>query len=212
MKKFDMTHRLTPGMLIRAYKQGHGYARLVVFLVEKNFFIATADPVFMEKVPDGDMLPAYLWIENSRSYEFSLSVIGRITRGEPALIFSHTEEVVTGKERKCINALVSLPVRFFILDKGNAEKGLSTEKVVHHGGIITRLSDREATITSMDEITSGALVKLHAVIGDHPMELIAKIDSAQATNNQWTCSLSFSSMSPRDRNRILDYVYAEYRE
>ncbi|HPI90457.1 MAG TPA: hypothetical protein PK859_14220 [Spirochaetota bacterium] len=212
MKKLESTRKIAPGSVLRVYKKGFGYARLVVRDFEGSFFTAESDPVFIEHINDGDEVEAYLWLENDTSYDFILTVIGRITIGNTVLIFNHTEDILHNNENECLTARVSIPVRFFILDTGNENKGISTEKIVHHAGIITALSDREADISSMDDIHSGTLIKLHAFIGTQDLELIAKIDKASVINSQWNYHVIFTNLHAHERNQILDQVFTMYRE
>ena len=212
MKKLESTRKIMPGSVLRVYKKGFGYARLVLRDSDDHFFSAESDPVFIEHINDGDEVEAYLWIENDTSYDFILTVIGRITIGHPVLIFNHTGDIIHNTGNKCLTARVSIPVRFFILDIGNENKGISTEKIVHHTGIITALSDREADISSMDDIHTETLIKLHAFIGTQDLEIIAKIDKASVINSQWNYHVLFTNLHAHERNEILDHVFTMYRE
>ena len=70
--------------MLRLYKKGFGYAQATVIDLSGAYFAAAADRVFIDRVSDGERLAAYLWVENVASYEFSLTIAGRITAGEPA--------------------------------------------------------------------------------------------------------------------------------
>jgi hypothetical protein len=212
MKKIESTRQIAPGSVLRLYKNGYGYAQASVIDFSGEYFAAETDRVFMHHVIDGDPVDAYLWIEDNASYDFTLTVVGRITVGEPVLIFNHTEILTRNDKRRCLIANVSIPARFFILDTGNEGKGVSTEQIIHHGGVITELSDREAVIETMDILPVKTLIKLHAFIGSRDLEIIARIDDSRTENNQQFYTARFMGLHAHDRKDLLDFVMNKHRE
>ena len=212
MKKIDSTRKIAPGSVLRLYKKGFGYAQATVIDLSGAYFAAAADRVFIDRVSDGERLAAYLWVENVASYEFSLTIAGRITVGEPAFIFNHTDAITRNRERRCLRVNVSMPVRFFVLDTGNEEKSVSTENIVHHAGVITELSDREAIVSSNDVMPLGTLVKLHIFIGARDLEIIARIEDVRSGNQLHHYFFSFMGLHVHDRKDLLDFIFGVYHE
>jgi len=210
MKKLKSTKNIPLKSIIRLYKKGYGYAKLSV-IENNNYFIAAfTDPEFFPSVNDEDILEAYFWVENVASYEFFLKVIGRINVGPEILFFRHTDEIKRYEERKCLGVEINTPMKFFIFNPADMDKGVSSEKVVFHKGKVIWLEDREAVLKSRVKLNDGDYIKGNLRILNDDFEIIGNvklIDSKKKIYN-----LIYKGMKEKERNRLLDYIFTLYRE
>jgi hypothetical protein len=211
MKKIESTRDLNPGALIRIYKKGFGYGRVVLNTNTPDYMAVLADKDVTDVMRDFDQLDAYLWVHNDSSYEFQTSVIGRIVK-EPLMLFlEHSDKISFSSERKCIKAAVNIPVKFFIFDPKSPKKSVTTEDIHYLNGTVTELSDREALILSNELLPDNVYIFGHIIINGAPIELIGRKQPA-VSGDAHLFSIEFKGVLEKERHRILDYVYTVYRE
>lgn len=209
MKKLESTHRLQADSTLRIYKKGFGYSKIDI-LENNDYYIAViAGDDLYRSIREGETVEAYLWVEDIASYEFKITVIGKIASGPPIIFFSHTENISRNNDRKCLTAQVEIPVKFFVFDTGD-DKIITTEEIVFHNGTIVLLTDREAAIKCQTGLSVGKFLKGHIEIGGIIIELMGKIDPINEQKNIY--NILFVGMHDRDRNRILEYIFNIYRE
>ena len=217
MKKITATKDIKLNAILRVYKKGYGYAKLVVIENNDYFLCALSDDEFISHVNNGDTIEAYLWVENIASYEFCLEITGKIgsstnTLNDPKLIFfRHTEEIKRNEERKCLKAEVEISIKFFVFDTGKNDRSFSSEKVVLHDGKIIELGDREALVICNEDLGGVPFFRGHIVLNGEDFEIVGKVESV-STVNEKLYQVFFTGMSDKDRNRLLDYVFSVYRE
>ena len=212
MKKLNTTQQIPIDSLLRIYKKGYGYAILTVIDVHQRYIAGECSPDIMPFFSHGDQVDVYLWVEKQASFDFTVQVTGSITIGEPVLFISHTDAVKQNSERRCLKANVHLPVRFFTLDTGDLDRGMSTEKIVHHSGTIVELSDREAVIECEESIAEEPLIKIHLSFNNRDHEIIGHIDKRIQGEHTKKYEVTFTGTPSSLRNELLDYVISIYRE
>jgi hypothetical protein len=210
MKKLGTTKKITHGSMLRMYLKGFGYATLTVIGKSEYYLAGLTGDEFFNSAHEGDQVEGYLWVEVVASYEFSLTIIGKISMGPRILFFSHTDRILRSAERKCLTAQVDIPLEFFPFDPGDPHKGISTEKIVYHTGRVILLTDREATIRSDDDIIGARFLKGNIRLEGDFIELVGMVDTVNESKKIY--NLIFSGMHDKERNRILDYVFSHYRE
>ncbi|HOT46755.1 MAG TPA: hypothetical protein PLM53_00045 [Spirochaetota bacterium] len=210
MKKLESTRKIISGSVIRIYKKGFGYSKITVIDNTDYYLAAMADDDLFNAFHEGDLAEAYIWVEDVASYEFRLQLIGRIVSGPRVLFFSHTDEIARSTERKCLTATVRMPIKFFMFDPGDTEKGITSEEIVYHEGAVILLSDREATIQTKDDIRKARFLKGHIVINGQIIELVGMVDSLNEPKGIY--NVLFASMHEKDRKLLLDFIFSTYRE
>jgi hypothetical protein len=209
MKRLESTRKIDENAVLRVYKKGFGYSRLNVIEVNEYYIAALAQTEFTENIKPGDDIDVYLWVENVASYDFCLKVLGKIEIENKIVFLNHTEKIEWNQERRCLAAKVDIPVRFFLFDTGDRGKTFSTEKVKFHQGKIIELGDRSARIKCSESLWDGAFYKGHIEINGSDLELVGKCSLTDAGD---IYQVTFTGMHDRERNRLLDYVFSEYRE
>ena len=210
MKKLETTRKILTGSTIRVYRKGFGYSKFEVLENNDYYMAAMARDDFFAAAGAGDILEAYLWVEDVASYEFKLEVIGKIISGPPILFVSHTSAITRSEQRKCLTAQVGIPIKFFTFDPGDSSKGVTTEQIVFHTGTIILLADREATIRSDVDIKGSKFLKGTITLNGDTIELVGMIDCINDTKNMY--NIIFTGMHEKVRNRILDHIFTIYRE
>jgi len=208
MKRISSTLNIPPGSVLRIYKKGFGYARVEINESNDRWFGVSAKDDFFSLVKDGDLVDAYYWLEDVASYEFSLTVIGRITVGEKILFFGHTDKISASRERKCLSTGVEIPIRFFIFDPKRLEKRFTSEKVYYHNGTVIELSDRDSVIRTPDPLPDNIFIYGHIVLDGRDIELIGKVEPVAERQYH----VAMTGITEKDRHKILEYVYRVYRE
>ena len=209
MKKLESTRKLAAESTLRLYKKGFGYTKVDMLENNDYYMAALASDDFFRSIHEGDVVEAYLWVEDIASYEFETTVIGKLVSGRAILFFSHTENIIRSNERKCLTVQVEIPLKFFIFDTGE-DKMLSTEEIVFVAGTVILLTDREAVIKSQSELPIGKFLKGHMKIGNDIVELMGTIDPINEGNKIY--NVLFTGMHDRDRNCLLEYIFNIYRE
>jgi hypothetical protein len=220
MKHLASTMDLREDLVLRAYLKGYGYARLVVVGITRHFYITDTPADFFRIVRADDILLGYLWTQNSISFEFEMKVAGKIT--VPAetssatgpghfIAFIHTADITSAAERKCLKADVSIPFRFFTIAAPRSDKSFYTEEILYLDGTITMLSDREAVLETEHDIPLTGLVRGHIRLDGEEIDVTARISSVESGTKNRYC-IEYTGMNDRERNRILEYVFAIYRE
>lgn len=210
MKNLISTKKIPINTILRVYKKGFGYARLEVIENNDRYFSVISQNELIENISDGDVLEAYFWIEEDASYDFNVILIGKITIGHKILFFNHTDDIRGTIGRKCIGLESDIILKFFVFNRGNERKAMSTEEVVFHNGKLVWLEDREAVIKSEDKIDENGFLKANIMLGKHEIEVIGSIDLLNPDKNIY--NITFTGMSDKDRNYILDYIFTFYRE
>ncbi len=210
MKKLETTRSIIPRSVIRLYRKGFGYARLTVLDNNEYYLSAISDEEFFDYCRENDTVEAYLWVEDVASYQFALTVTGKIAPGPRVLFFGHTDKITRSPVRKCITAAVTIPIQFFAFDPSDNGASISTEKIVCHSGSVVLLSDREAAIRSDADLRAARFIKGTIRIKDEDLELVGKIELINDEKKIYT--VLFTGMHDKERNRILDYVFSIYRE
>jgi hypothetical protein len=226
MKKIDSTRKIAPGSTLRLYKKGYGYSRVKTIDVHDLYFGGLSDSEFFSRVSDGDLVEAYLWLENTASYTMTLKVIGRI-RVEldddlhlPILFFSHTDDITASENRRCLEATLSLPVDFFIFSPGaDGNKNITTSEIIRNRGTVIRLSDREAVISAAEApgeqcFMEGCFLKGTLHLPDGEIDVIGTLHHEEP-HPDITGALfrvRFNNQPLKERNRLLDYIFSVYRE
>lgn len=210
MKKLETTKKIAVKSLIRVYKKGFGYSSLTVIENNDYYLAALTGRDMAGAARDGDTVEAYLWVEGVASYEFTLTVIGRIVSGEPILFFDHTDSLARSNDRKCLTAQVDIPIKFFTFDPADANKGVSSEEIFFRAGRVILLTDREATIKSDADLSGSKFLKGSIMIGKDTVEIIGKIETINTSKMIY--NILFSGMHDRARTLILDYIFSTYRE
>ena len=210
MKKLETTRRILTGSIIRLYRKGFGYTAVTVLDNNEYYLSALAEEEFFNYCRENDPVEAYLWVENVASYQFTLSIIGKIDPGPRVLFFSHTDKIIRSEQRKCLTATVAIPIQFFTFNSGKNVKGISSKKIVYRSGSIILLSDREAVIRSNDDLSGAKFLKGSITLKDEAIEMVGTIAPINEEKNVY--NIIFTGMSDRERNRILEYVFSVYRE
>jgi hypothetical protein len=210
MKKLDTTKQLPLESVLRIYKRGYGYAKLTVVATHELFLAAQSPNEFISSVNVGDVLEAYLWVEDIASFEFELEVIGTIPSEPGIIFFRNTENIKKERERKCLGAPTRLPIKYFTFTPGEMHKSFSSEKVVFHEGCIVWLEDREAIIRTDAHINEEVFVKGHIQIDGRDTEIVGR--ASVLNYDKFIYNILFTGISEIDRNRILDYIFSAYRE
>jgi hypothetical protein len=210
MKKLDTTKRIIVNCVIRVYRKGFGYSKVTIVDNNEYFITALADEEFFDYCRENDIVEAYLWVEDIASYEFTLTVIGKMAPGLRFLFFAHTDMITRNEQRKCLTATVDIPMQFFTFDPGDREKGITTEEIVYHTGSVILLSDREATVRSNVDLREAKFLKGHISIKNELIELVGMIDPINVSKKVY--NVIFAGMNERVRNHILEYIFSIYRE
>ncbi len=211
MKRIKSTRDLKVNDVLRVYKKGFGYSKLSVIDVHPEFISAHADRDFIENIRQGDVLEAYYWSNRMSSYDFQLQVLGLFSIDLQIIFFRHTGKISWSRERKCLEAKVSIPFSFFIFDVDRLDRVFSSTSVKIKKGRIIRLSDREAFLRYSGSLKPGVFVKGHLDVNKEKMDVIGKIEKADdAGSNMYL--LNYTGMADRERERILDYIFTIYRE
>ena len=208
MKNLESTRNIPEKSILRVYKKGFGYSRLEVLINTEYFLCARAEDDFMKSLDEGDSLETYLWVENVASYDFPLSVSGKISRPESMIFFEHTDKITRSEERKCLTAKVSLPLRFFIFTSRRIQKSFTSEEIVYHSGTVTEMSDREFLIQTDDDLPEKHFIYGHIPVNGETLEVIGKYSSM----GSGSYSVMLNGMSDRDRMKLLEYIFNTYRE
>ncbi len=210
MKKLESTRKIISGSVIRIYKRGFGYSKITVIDATDYYLAAMADDELFHAFQEGDQVEAYLWVEDVASYEFTLQFIGRIMLGPRILFFSHTEAITRSTDRKCLTATVTIPIKFFMFDPGDTEKGITSEEIIFHEGSVILLSDREATIQTKIDISGSRFLKGHVRISGQIIEMVGMVDPINEAKGIY--NVLFAGMHEKDRKHILDFIFNIYRE
>jgi hypothetical protein len=211
MKKIKSTRDVRVNTVIRVYRKGFGYARLIVIDNTEHFISVSVGESFVKSVMPGDVLDAYLWVDHGASYEFQLEVIGKFEIDLRLVFFKHCDAMKWSAERKCLVASVEMPFRFFMFSVDDAAKVFSSVEVEKRTGMIVSLSDREATVRFGGKMESGSFLKGHITIDDVDIPFMGKI-GPQDTGDPALHRVEFTGMSEKERERILDFVLSVYRE
>ncbi len=211
MKKLHSTLDIKMNSILRIYKKGFGYARLIVTDVTEHFFSVSGDDDFVAHVGQGDVVEAYYWVEHSASYEFTLEVLGKFEKELKLVFFKHTDALTWSEERKCLTAEVSIPFKFFTFSVDESAKVFSSKNVDPHEGAIVSLSDREALVRYDGVIEKNTFMRGHILVRGDDLAITGKpVPVPEA--GQGVYRIEFSGMSEKERNRILDYIFTIYRE
>ncbi len=210
MKKIVSTEEIAPGNVIRIYKKGYGYASVNVIDNNEYFWAALVTNDLSDHVAVGDSVEAYLWHENTASYEMALTVTGLISVPRSIIVFQHTDQLLRTTGRKCLTAQVALPVQFFTFSPHDEPRGISAEAIHSIQGMIILLSDREAAMKCSQELAESHFMKGHIHLNNEAVELIAKISSLNPEKHIY--NLSFTGMPERAHEQLLNYVFSIYRE
>lgn len=210
MKKLDSTIQLLPESVLRVYKKGFGYSILRVVTTHDLFLAARCPQDFLAALNNGDRLEAYFWVNDIASYEFSLEVIGSISKPPCVVFFANTDRFHKTDERKCLGAPTMLPINYFIFTPGEAGRAFSSEKVVFHQGHIIWLEDRESILKTDIEIQDDVFVRGHINIEDEDTEIVGKI--SVLNKDKFIYNILYTGVTEQDRSRILDYIFNTYRE
>lgn len=209
MKKLKDTRQIPEGTILRVYRPGFGYARLHLIDSTDQFLGALAPDDFFKAIDDGDTFECYLWVEQDASYECTLKVIGRISRGTHILFLEHTKSIRRSKHRRCLTAAVSLPFRYFFFSSGYSGKNFKSEEPVFHDGTIISLSDREMTFRGTEKTAVDAILFGHLEIPGQRLDLVGRIT---ATSDEGTTQVALTGLQERDRTQLLDYIFTIYRD
>lgn len=210
MKKLETTRKIIPGSVIRVYRKGFGYTTLTIIDNNDYYLSALSGEDFFNFCRENSTVEAYLWVEDVASYQFTLTVIGKIAPGPRVLFFGHTDKITRSPERKCLTATVNIPMQFFTFDPDDNGRGISTKQITSHAGSVILLSDREATLRTDTDLSGEKFLKGTIRIKDEIIELMGKITSDAYEKN--TYSILFTGMHDRVRNHILEYIFSIYRE
>lgn len=210
MKKLETTRKIINGSDIRIYKKGFGYSKITVIDNTDYYLAAMADDDLFHAFHEGDQSEAYLWVEDVASYEFKLQLVGRIVSGPRILFFGHTDAITRSSDRKCLTATVSIPIKFFMFDAGDTDKGITSEEIVFHQGSVILLSDREATIQTRDAIGGSKFLKGHVVVNGQIVELVGMVDPLHESKGIY--NVLFAGMHDKDRKLLLEFIFNSYRE
>ncbi len=211
MKKIKSTRDLKVNDVLRVYKQGFGYAVLSVIDVHDQFISAKADRDFLGRVEQGDILDAYFWADHGSSYEFKIEVLGHFSIDLQIIFFKHTAKISWSRERKCLEADVSIPFSFFVFDVNRTDRIFSSTRVKLKKGRIVKLGDREAVIRYRGSLEEGAFVKGRIPAGGAKIDVIGRIACSRERGGN-TCLLTYMRLAERDREKLLDYIFTIYRE
>jgi len=212
MKSFTSTKKLKIKNKLRVYKKGYGYAKLSVIDVNDYFFGALSPEDFYEHVSVDDSLDAYLWREGIASHEFRLVLIGKIISSSPILLFSHTADIQSSRERKCLRAIVDIPFKFYQLGTAKSDKSFYMENVIFLKGRILELGDRDAVLQTDESFSSTRLIRGHMLIDGGDIEITGEIISCTLDRDIYNYTVEYIGMSEADQAKILDYIFAVYRE
>ncbi len=210
MKKFPSTTYLKVNSVLRVYKKGYGYSRLIVIDVNEHFFSTCSENDFIEHVEKGDILEAYYWLEHGSSYEFAIELLGKFEIDLKILFFKHTNAITWHEGRKCLTVNVNVPFSFFIFNINGNASVFSSSNVNLLCGNIRRLSDREASLEYPDGLEMDSYIRGHLPINGNHIDIIGKVKSKSGTDG--TYDIEFTGMKGKDRDRILDYIFSVYRE
>jgi hypothetical protein len=208
MKQLSSTQQIPEKSLLRAYRKGFGYSKLEVVINSRFFLGALANEDFFSNVADGDSLETYLWVENVASYNFTLTVIGKLSRGANIIFFEHTDRIERSEKRKCLKAKVDLPVKFFLFSSRRIVKSFTSEEIIYHKGNIMEMSDREIILQSGEELPPENFLYGHIPVNGENIEIIGKYESLGGG----AYLIPLTGISEKDRMRLLDYIFSIYRE
>lgn len=212
MKSFTSTEHLKIKSMLRVYKKGYGYAKLSVMDVNEYFVAAFSPEDFYNHVSVDDILDAYLWREGIASHEFRLVLIGKIISSYPILIFSHTSDIQSSRERKCLRASVDIPFKFYQLGSAKSDKSFYLENVVFLNGRILELGDRDAVLQTDESFSSTRLIRGHLPVDGGDIEITCEIISCTLNQDIYSYTMEYIGMSEADQARILDYIFSIYKE
>jgi hypothetical protein len=210
MKKVGSTKKIKSGTLLRVYLKGYGYSHMTCFNSNETFFSAKSDIDLIHFANVGDTLEAYLWLEESRSYEFPLVLIGKIAKYN-LLFFDHSDNVIESNDRKCLKAEVDLPVKFFVLGVDEKVKSFSFSDIEFNRGVFTELSDRAAILDTDLQLEMDSLIMGKIHVEGEEVELTAKVLS-RCHGSDSLYNIEFTGLPQKSQLMILDYVYDIYRE
>ncbi len=205
MKNISKTNDIKTNTPIRVYKKGFGYALLT--LIENNdlFLICKSPDDFFSYIPENETIECYIWPYPDGSYDFTTTVLGKISSPFPIILLKHTDSIVHNPSRQCLRAKVNIPFTFFTFSI-NTTKSFSTEDIQWHTGTIVELTDREALLqTSMKP---EHFVKGHLLLGSKDIDITGKVTGSNSSNYE----ISFVGLDDSDRIAILDYIFTVYRE
>ncbi|NMB65646.1 MAG: hypothetical protein GYA16_12345 [Spirochaetes bacterium] len=205
MKKITRTNDIKTNTPIRVYKKGYGYTLLT--LIENNdlFLICKSPEDFFTYIPENETVECYIWPYPDGSYDFTTTVLGKISSPFPIILLKHTDSVVYNPTRQCLRAKVKIPFTFFTFSI-NTTKSFSSEDIQWHQGTILELTDREALLNT--EITPEHFVKGHLHLGTKDIDITGKVTGINSTHYD----ISFVGLDDTDRIAILDYIFTVYRE
>lgn len=211
MKKIKTTKDLKLNSILRVYRKGFGYAKLIVIDNTDHFISASANNEFINHVDKGDTVEAYYWVEHNASYEFSLEVLGKFEIDLKLLFFKHTDKIEWSEERKCLTAEVDIPFSFFTFSVDSSAKVFSTQDVEFMRGRIVTLGDREAVVTYSGKIDDDTFIKGHICLEEGNIPIMGKLVPL-GNGSPERYKIEFTGMNEKERDHLLDYIFTIYRE
>ncbi len=211
MKKIRTTKDLKLNSVVRVYKKGYGYSKIIVIDNTEHFLSVSANNEFINHVDKGDTVEAYYWVEHNASYEFPLEVLGKFEIDLKLLFFKHTDNVTWSEERKCLTAEVDIPFSFFTFSVDDTAKVFSTRDVEFLRGRIVTLGDREAVIAYSGSVDEDAFVKGHICLEGGDIPVMGKLVPL-GNGSSGRYMIEFTGMNEKERDQLLDYIFTIYRE
>ena len=215
MKQLATTAELREGLVLRAYRQGFGYAgcggwvtRILPYHPEDSTCASKRGGSSAICGPE----PA-LRIEMKVAGKFVIPPDDDGGSGDVRrfLAIAHTGDISSSSERKCLKAAVSLPFRFFTIRVARSDRSFYTEEIHYLDGTITMMSDREAVLETDHDLPLTALLRGRLGFDENDIDVTARIVNAESGSpNRY--DIEYTGMSDRERNRILEYVFSIYRE
>ncbi|MGQ9844011.1 MAG: hypothetical protein ACUVRK_10655 [Spirochaetota bacterium] len=205
MKKISKTNDIKTNTPIRVYKKGYGYALLT--LIENNdlFLICKSPDDLFKHIQENETIESYIWPYPDGSYDFTTTVLGKISSPFPILLLQHTDSIIYNHSRQCLKAKVTVPFTFFTFSI-NTNKSFSSEDIQWHEGTILELTDREAVLHTLTKLEH--FVKGHIHLDTYDVDITAKVTCINNTHYD----ISFVGLDDTDRIAILDYIFTVYRE
>jgi len=205
MKKITKTNDIKTNTPIRVYKKGYGYSLLT--LIENNdlFLICKSPDDFFKHIQENETVECYIWPYPDGSYDFTTTVLGKISSPFPILLLQHTDSIIYNPSRQCLKAKVTIPFTFFTFSI-NTNKSFSSEDIQWHKGTILELTDREAVLHTATKLEH--FVKGHLHLDTKDVDITAKVTGINSTHYD----ISFVGLDDTDRITILDYIFTVYRE
>jgi len=205
MKKITKTNDIKTNTPIRVYKKGYGYSLLT--LIENNdlFLICKSPDDFFNHIQENETVECYIWPYPDGSYDFTTTVLGKISSPFPILLLQHTDSIIYNPSRQCLKAKVTIPFTFFTFSI-NTNKSFSSEDIQWHKGTILELTDREAVLHTATKLEH--FVKGHLHLDTKDVDITAKVTGINSTHYD----ISFVGLDDTDRIAILDYIFTVYRE